>query len=117
MVKGYRGSTSPWTTLAQGTSTSASSESEPMHSFRRTVERLSDEDRSVKLSSKNIHFDLLRDFPFLTKELVFQYAKNYAVIAPYPLLEWESFKASLEQLLETHKAARWGQVTSTLIVR
>lgn len=110
---GYRGTTSPWTALVSGTSPSSGSES--MRTFQETAERLAEED-SLSKNQAPIRFDILHEFPFLARENIYFYAKNYAEAAPFPILHWENFRNSLDLILRTRHAVRSGQVVCILLV-
>lgn len=113
MTTGYRGTTSPWTALVSGTSLSSGSES--MRSFQETAERLAEED-SLSKNQAPVRFDILHEFPFLARENIYFYAKNYADAAPFPILHWENFRNSLDLILRTRHAVRSGQVVCILLV-
>ena len=115
VVQGFRGTTSPWSNLVAGTPTSL--ESESVQSFRQTVSRLAEEERSSKLSGSSIHIDLLDQYPFLTRDRALLYARDYALAAPFPILDWIPFRQILERVLDTHQASRWGQIACILVVR
>lgn len=114
MATGYQGPTSPWTTLVNGTSPSSGSES--MRSFQETAERLAKEEILNRIYPTPIRFDILHEFPFLTRDRLFAYAENYAVAAPFPILHWESFRNSLDRILKTRQVGRSGQIVCILIV-
>ena len=92
-------------------------ESESVQSFRQTVNRLAEEERSSKLSGGLIHIDLLDQYPFLTRDCAFLYARDYALAAPFPILDWIPFRQMLERVLDTQQASRWGQIACILMVR
>ena len=113
-AQGYRGSISPWTTLANGTSTSSGLGS--LRSFQETAERLTEEERVITQTSGLIRCDFLQDFLSLTEDGIYAYAKNYAMTAPCPILHWESCRNSMNRILRTKRAVISGEAVCVLIV-
>lgn len=113
-AQGYRGSISPWTTLANGTSTSSGLGS--LRSFQETAGRLTEEERVITQTSGLIRCDFLQDFLSLTEDGIYAYAKKYAMTAPCPILHWESFRNSINRILRTKRAVISGEAVCVLIV-
>ena len=105
-----RGATSPWSVLLGG------SASANVPSFHNSTSQLSDEETSLFLSSGGIRYDLSRETPNIGRDQAHVYVRNYATIAPYPILDWSLLVGVLDALLEYGTASTCGQVACILIV-
>ena len=105
-----RGVTSPWSILLGGTA------SANVPSFHNSTSQLSDEETSLFLSSGVIRYDLTRGAPDIGRDQVYVYVRNYATIAPYPILDWGPLVGVLNALLEYGTASTSGQVACIWIV-
>jgi hypothetical protein len=115
VVKSYRGATSPWTTLVDHLQTTTNSGSH-MDALQANAARLANEERTSVLSEQAINFNILQEFPRLSKADAVKFVKNYAVEAPYPILHYDSIMEITEQLLDTNRLSRWGQIGCVLLV-
>ena len=106
-----RGATSPWSILLGGTS------SANVPSFHNSTSQLSDEETSLFLSFGVIRYNLTRGTPDIGRDQVYVYVRNYATIAPYPILDWGPLVGVLNTLLEYGTASTSGQVACIWIVR
>lgn len=111
-VRAYRGDTSPWVSLIGHVDFRA--ELDPQ--FHEAAHRLAEDERSNSFATNAISYDLLHAFPHLQRADVFQHITAYAIDAPYPILHYDSLLEITEQILETHRLARWGQIACVLMV-
>jgi hypothetical protein len=110
----YLGNSSTWELLAEGISPSSSTAD--TSDFRRNIDLLSKEDRSILQDSQYFSLNLLVQFPNLTPELIILYSSHYALEAPFVTLHWPSLKRIIEQGLSTGKWSCQGQVACVLLV-
>jgi hypothetical protein len=113
-VQTYLGNSSTWELLAEGISPSYSTVD--TSGFRRNIDLLSKEDRSILQDLQYFSLNLLVQFPHLTPELIILYSSHYALEAPFITLHWPSFKRIIEQGLSTGKWSCEGQVACVLLV-
>lgn len=114
VVTTYRGETSPWTKLVNGTT--ESSDSTSLGTFHQTAVEISNEEHTTILPFLSLKVDLLRDFPHLSEDIVFAYVQDYAVTAPYPIVYWPYVRDVAKQGLQRKEYARWGQLVCLLMV-
>ncbi|PMD12497.1 hypothetical protein NA56DRAFT_695501 [Hyaloscypha hepaticicola] len=112
-VQTYLGNSSTWELLAEGIS--PSSGTVDTSDFRRNIDLLSKEDRSILQDSQYFSLNLLVQFPRLTPELVILYSSHYALEAPFITLHWPSLKRIIEQGLSAGKWSCQGQVACVLL--
>jgi hypothetical protein len=62
-----------------------------------------------------VHFDLLREFPLLSDDLVWKYASTYAEEAPFAILSWVNMRSIIEELLQAKRCRYSGQLVCILI--
>ena len=105
-----RGATSPWSILLGGTA------SANVPSFHNSTSQLSDEETSLFLSPGVVRYDLTRGPPDVGRDQLYAYVRNYATIAPYPILDWGPLVGVSNALLEYGTASRSGQVACIWIV-
>lgn len=105
-----RGATSPWSTLLEG----SASANDP--SFHNSTSQLSDEETSLFLSSGGVRYDLSRETPNIGRDQAHVYVRNYATIAPYPILDWGLLVEALNALLDYGTVSKSGQVACIWIV-
>ena len=105
-----RGATSPWSVLL-GSTASAN-----VPSFHNSTSQLSDEETSLFLSPGVIRYDLTRKTPDIGRDQLYVYVRNYATLAPYPILDWGPLVGVLNALLEYGTASTPGQVACIWIV-
>lgn len=105
-----RGATSPWSILLGGTA------SADVPSFHNSASQLSDEEMSLFLSSGGIRYDITRETPNIGRDQARVYVRNYATMAPYPILDWSLLVGVLDALLDHGTASTCGQVACILIV-
>ena len=113
-VQTYLGNSSTWELLAEGIS--PSSNTVDTSDFRRNIDLLSKEDRSILQDSQYFSLNLLVQFPNLTPELIILYSSHYALEAPFITLHWPSLKKIIDQGLSTGKWSCQGQVACVLLV-
>ena len=106
-----RGATSPWSILLGGTA------SADVPSFHKSTSQLSDEETSLFLSSGGIRYDISRKAPNIGRDQAHIFVRNYATIAPYPILDWSHLVGILDALLDYGTASTHGQVACIWIVR
>jgi hypothetical protein len=111
-VRAYRGETSPWVSLVNHVDTKP----ELDRQFEETATRLAEDERSSNFSTSAISYDLVQAFPHLQRADVLHHITAYAIDAPYPILHYDSLMEITEQLLDTHRLARWGQIACILMV-
>ncbi len=105
-----RGATSPWSILLGGTA------SANVPSFHNSTSQLSDEESSLFLSPGGIRYDLSQETSNIGRDQAHVYVKNYATIAPYPILDWGLLVEALNSLLDHGTASTSGQVACIWIV-
>ena len=105
-----RGATSPWSILLGGTA------SANLPSFHNSTSQLSDEETSLSLSSGGIRYDLSRETLNIGRDQARVYVRNYATIAPYPILDWSLLVGVSDALLDYGTASRSGQIACIWIV-
>lgn len=69
-VRRFRGETSPWNVLANETAAANTALITGHTSFNETIARLAEEESSIKSPIGRLHYDLLKDFPILSLEIV-----------------------------------------------
>jgi hypothetical protein len=111
-ARAYRGDTSPWVSLLNH----VDSKAELDRQFHETATRLAEDERSNNFSTTAISYDLLQAFPHLQRADVLHHVTAYAIDAPYPVLHYDSLMEITEQVLNTHRLARWGQIACILMV-
>jgi hypothetical protein len=111
-VRAYRGDTSPWVSLVNH----VDSKAELDRQFQETASRLAEDERSSDFSTSAVSYDLLQEFPHLQRADVFHHITAYAVDASYPILHYDSALEITEQVLDTDRLARWGQIACILMV-
>jgi hypothetical protein len=111
-ARAYRGDTSPWVSLVNHVDSKADLD----HQFQETATRLAEDERSSNFSTTAISYDLLQVFPHLQRSDVLHHITLYAMDAPYPILHYDSLIEATEQLLDTRRLARWGQIACILMV-
>ena len=104
------GATSPWSILLGGTA------SADVSSFHNSASQLSDEETSLFLSSGGMRYDLSREAPNISRDQAHVHVRNYATIAPYPILDWGLLVGALNTLLDYGTASTSGQVACIWIV-
>lgn len=117
IVRRFRGETSPWNVLASRTAEANTAFIAGHPSFNETVARLAEEESSTKSPIGRFHYDLLKDFPILSPEIVMHYAQDYADEAPFPIVFWPSLKLAISQGVTTKRWSGSGEVVCTLLVR
>ena len=115
-VRRFRGETSPWNVLVNGTMAANIALITGSPSFNETVTRLADEERSTESPLGNYECDLFKELPFLSTELAFHYAEDYATEAPFPIVFWPNLKHAIELGLNLHRWSGSGEVVCTLLV-
>lgn len=116
-VRRFRGETSPWNVLANGTAAANTALITGHPSFNDTVARLAEEESSTKSPLGRFHYDLLKDFPILSPEIVMRYAQDYADEAPFPIVFWPALKVAISQGMSTKRWSGSGEAVCTLLVR
>ena len=109
-VRRARGATSPWSILLAGT------EGANLPSFYNFTSQLSEEETSLSLYSGGIRYDLSRETLNVGRDQTRVYVRNYATIAPYPILDWSGLLGVLDALLDYGTASRCGQIACIWIV-
>ena len=110
----YLGNSSTWELLAKDIGTSSSTVD--TSDFRRNIDLLSEEDRSVTQNSHYFSLNLLTQFPHLNPDLIMLYSSHYAMEAPFITLHWPSLKSIIEQGLSKGKWRCPGQAACVLLV-
>ena len=105
-----RGATSPWSILLGGTA------SANLPSFHNSTSQLLEEETSLSLSSGRIRYDLSRETLNIGRDQAHGYVRNYATIAPYPILDWSILIGVMDALLDYGTASRCGQIACIWIV-
>jgi hypothetical protein len=98
-VRRFRGDATPWSVLVDGTAMSTLADGP----FNEAIMRLAEEESSTRLAVGNIHFDFLKELSPITKDLVFEYANQYASEAPFQLACWTGVRGV------SSGVARWRQ--------
>jgi hypothetical protein len=85
--------------------------------FNETIMRLAEEESSTRPAVGNIHLDFLREFSPIGKDLVLEYAIQYASEAPFPVACWTGMRQTIERGVTTKRWTHWGEIVSVLLVR
>ncbi len=105
-----RGATSPWSILLGGTA------SADIPSFHDSTSQLSEDETSLFVSSGGMRYNLSQETPNIGRDQAHVYVRNYATIAPYPILDWGLLVGVLNALLDYGTASTSGQVACIWIV-
>ncbi len=114
-VKRFRGKTSPWNVLVDESATA--SVALAMGTFNETITRLAEEESTTRPRTRHVQYDLIKELPLVTPEIVYEYAKDYAIEAPFPVVCWPNLQQAIDQGLSTHRWTRWGEIVCVLLVR
>ncbi len=112
-VRRFRGDATPWNVLIDGTAMSTLADGP----FNETIMRLAEEESSTRPAVGNIHFDFLKEFSPITKDLVLEYANQYASEAPFQVVYCTDMRQIIERGLTTKRWTHWREVVSVLLVR
>ena len=106
-----RGTTSPWSVLLSGTD-----DSDPkLHNFRSTALENADSETSIAIRRDTISYDMLSIVPGLSLVNIVNFSRDYARIAPFPILCWGSMQLSIQHLIDRKRLKCIGEVTCVWI--
>ena len=107
----FRGTTSPWSILLSGTDDS----NPELRNFRTTTLKSAGSESSIAIPKDTIPYDMLSNVPGLSPAKIENYSRNYARIAPFPILHWSSMQLVIRSLIERKRVKRVGEVTCVWI--
>lgn len=114
VVKSYRGTSSPWSTLVSQLDGKTSDKD--LDAFQKDATKYAEDERSSSVSSTAASYSVLRRFPHLDRDTIVSYIRAYAKDAPYPILHFDSLMQTVEQVLDGQTSTQWGQIVCVLMV-
>lgn len=106
-----RGTTFPWSVLLSGTDDS----NPELHNFRSTTLKNAGSESSITTRRDIISYDMLSIVPGLSPVKIENFSRNYARIAPFPILHWSSIQLSIQNLIDQKRITYSGEVTCVWI--